>query len=90
MFFYENGQKNREWLGWLGENVFLCTSIGKHLIMAKKLTTKELRLRARAQKRRMDLRPFPQPKGVTKSIMDKNLSIIASLEKKVKAVAAKA
>jgi hypothetical protein len=56
--------------------------------MAVKLSTKVLKLRARAEKRRWSLQPFPKPKGVKKSIMDQNLSVIASIEKKVKAAQA--
>lgn len=53
--------------------------------MSKKFTTKELRLRARAEDRRRRLKFDPKVKGWKPSIADQNKPVIDSLEAKVKA-----
>ncbi|MDW3646497.1 MAG: hypothetical protein R8P61_05535 [Bacteroidia bacterium] len=53
--------------------------------MAKKFTRKKLRLRARAQARRHNLKVAPTAKGVKETLEQKNMPVIASLEAKVKA-----
>ncbi len=54
--------------------------------MAKKFTTKKLRLRARAQKRRQDLKINPPTFGVKNTPEISNLEVIRSLDSKIKAV----
>ena len=56
--------------------------------MAKKFTRKKLRLRARAQARRHNLKVSPVAKGVKETLEQKNMPLIASLEAKIKAAAA--
>lgn len=56
--------------------------------MGKKFTTKKLRLRARAQKRRQDLKINPPTFGVQVTPEISNLEVIRSLDSKVKAVQA--
>ena len=52
--------------------------------MSKKFSTKKLRLRSRAEKRRFALKVAPKTFGVKKSIEQNNLEVIRSLEAKVK------
>lgn len=54
--------------------------------MGKKFTTKKLRLRARAQKRRQDLKINPPTFGVKSTPEISNLDVIRNLDSKVKAV----
>lgn len=56
--------------------------------MSKKFTTKALRLRARAEARRRNLKVNPQVKGKKLSIAEKNYPVITALEAKVKAAQA--
>ena len=56
--------------------------------MAKKFSIKKHRLRARAKRRRWSLKTNPVTKGVVTSQQQENLPVIASLEAKVKAIAA--
>ncbi|MEM9984573.1 MAG: hypothetical protein AAF804_05705 [Bacteroidota bacterium] len=51
-------------------------------------TTKKLRLRSRAEKRRRALKPSPKTFGLKESYEQKNLEVIRSLESKVKAIQA--
>ncbi|MEL6190835.1 MAG: hypothetical protein AAFR66_02255 [Bacteroidota bacterium] len=53
--------------------------------MSKKFTTKKLKLRSRAEKRRWSLKTNPRIKGFKASIEQQNLDVIRSLEEKVKA-----
>ncbi len=57
--------------------------------MSKKFTTKGLRLRARAEARRRNLKMNPQIKGIKESLAEKNRPVILSLEAKVKAAGEK-
>ena len=52
--------------------------------MSKKFTTKEKRLRARAEARRWQLKTNPQVKGKKESLAEKNRPVILALEAKVK------
>ena len=52
--------------------------------MSKKFTTKERRLRARAEARRRNLKVNPQVKGKKESLAEKNRPVILALEAKVK------
>ena len=57
--------------------------------MSKKFTKKKLRLRARAEARRHNLKVNPKTFGVKLSLEQQNLEVIRSLEAKVKAAAEK-
>lgn len=56
--------------------------------MGKKFSTKKLRLRARSQKRRQDLKINPPTFGVKSTPEINNLEVIRSLDSKVKAAQA--
>ena len=56
--------------------------------MAKKFTRKKLRLRAKAQARRHNLKVAPKAKGVKETLEQQNMPVIASLEAKIKEAAA--
>lgn len=51
-------------------------------------TTKKLKLRSRAEKRRRSLKPSPKTFGVEESIAEQNLEAIRSLEAKIKEIQA--
>ena len=57
--------------------------------MSKKFTKKKLRLRARAESRRHNLKVNPKTFGLKPSLEQQNLEVIRSLEAKVKAAAEK-
>ncbi|MEL6624407.1 MAG: hypothetical protein AAFQ83_03355 [Bacteroidota bacterium] len=56
--------------------------------MSKKFTTKKLRLRARAKRRRFALKTNPQTTGIQSTPELENLEVIRSLDSKVKAIQA--
>ena len=55
--------------------------------MSKKFTRKKLRLRAKAKRRRWQLKFNPSAKGVKSTPEKENLEVIRSLEAKVKEAA---
>ncbi|MFK7922578.1 MAG: hypothetical protein AB8H47_11515 [Bacteroidia bacterium] len=56
--------------------------------MAKKFTTKKMRKRGKASRRRFALKTNPQTFGLKESVEQGNISVIRSLEAKIKEVQA--